>query len=156
MRATKPLFVAALFLGLANPAIAQTDPHHPEGTDTNSTATEAPADAQVPTPSAGNAMTQCPDMMGMMQSGEGVAMPMMQIHMLTMMQMHMQLMQQMQGDRTGGMMQPDAGSPPQMQMMEMMRSMQMMQMDLMQMMQRMQQMQKGMAAPEAPAEGAMP
>lgn len=155
MRATKPLFVAALFLGLANPAIAQTDPHHPEGVDTPSTATKAPADgaAQLPTPPADNAMTQCPDKMGMMMQGERAAMPMMQMHMMTMMQMHMQLMQQMQGDGAGGMTRPDAGSPPQMQMMEMMQSMQMMQMDMMQMM---QQMQKDMAAPDGPAEGAMP
>jgi hypothetical protein len=152
MRATKPLFVAALFLGLANPAIAQTDPHHPESADTPSTATEAPADetAQLPASAAGNAMTQCPDMMGMMQQGGGAAMPMMQMHMMAMMQMHMQLMQQMQ---SGGMMQPGAGGPPQMQMMEMMQSMQAMQMDMMQMM---QQMQKDMPAADVPAERAMP
>ncbi|MDH4985028.1 hypothetical protein QEZ47_05640 [Aminobacter anthyllidis] len=152
MRVTKPLFIAALFLGLANPAIAQTDPHHPEGADTPSAATETPSDkiAQLPAPPAGNAITQCPDMMGMMQRGGGAAMPMMQMHMMTMMQMHLQLMQQMQ---SGGMMQPGAGGSPQMQMMEMMRSMQMMQMDMMQMM---RQMQKDMPAPEAPAEGDMP
>ena len=151
MRVTKPLFIAALFLGLANPAIAQTDPHHPDGADTRSTAAETPADkiAQ-PAPPVANAMTQCPDIMGMMQRGGGAAMPMMQMHMMTMMQMHLQLMQQMQ---SGRMMQPGAGGSPQMQMMEMMRSMQMMQMDMMQMM---RQMQKDMPAPEAPAEGDMP
>lgn len=152
MRVTKPLFIAALFLGLANPAIAQTDPHHPEGADTPSAATETPADkiAQLPAPPAANAMTQCPDMMGMMQRSGGEAVPLMQMHMMTMMQMHLQLMQQMQ---SGRMMQPGAGGSPQMQMMEMMRSMQMMQMDMMQMM---RQMQKDMPAPEAPAEGDMP
>lgn len=154
MAVTKPLFVAALFLGLANPAIAQTDPHHPEGADTPSTVTEAPANetAQLPTPPPGTAMTQCPDAMGMMQHGGGVAMTTMQMHMMAMMQMHMQLMQQMQSGM-GGMMLPEAGGSPQMQMMAMMRSMQVMQMDMMQMM---QQMQKDMAAPEVPAEGDMP
>lgn len=161
MRATKPLLVAALFFGLANPAIAQTDPHHPGGADATPTATEAPAGgaAQLAAPPAGNAITRCPDMMdmmGMMRPGEGAAMPMMQMHMMTMMQMHMQLMQQMQGDRTGGMMRPGTDGSPRMQMMEMMRSMQAMQMDMMQMMQQMQQMQQDMLAPAAPAEGAMP
>lgn len=157
MRATKPLFVAALFLGLANPAIAQIDPHHPEGAETPSTVTEAPADepAQLPTPPAGKAMTQCPDAMGMMQQGGGATTPMMQMHMMAMMQMHMQLMQQMQSGM-GGMMQPEAGGSPQMQMMEMMRSMQAMQMDMMQMMQQMQQMQKDMPMLEVPGEGDMP
>lgn len=155
MRVSKPLLVAALFLGLANPAIAQNDPHHPEGGDTPSAAAEAQAgDAAPPaSPPTGTAMTQCPDMMGMMQQGGGTAMPMMQMHMMAMMQMHMQLMQQMQGGGMGRMMQPGAGGSPRVQMMEMMRSMQVMQMDMMQMM---QQMQKDMAAPEATDEGAMP
>lgn len=158
MHVAKPLFIAALFLGFANPAIAQTDPHHPEGADTTTTQAGTPAEGATPpaTPQAGSATTQCPDMMGMMgmmQPGEGQAMPMMHMHMhmMGMMQMHMQLMQQMPGDRTDGMMQPSADDAPQMQMMEMMRSMQMMQMD---MMQQMQQMQENLAAPEAPAEGA--
>jgi hypothetical protein len=152
MRVIKSLFVAALFLGLANPAIAQTDPHHPEGGDTPSVEAGAPAGdaAQLAAPPTGSAMSRCPDMMGMMQQGGGAAMPMMQMHMMAMMQMHMQLMQQMQGGM-GGMMQPQAGGSPQMQMMEMMRSMQMMQMDMIQMMQR---MQKDVGAPGAPAEGA--
>lgn len=157
MHISKPLFIAALFLGLVNPAIAQTDPHHPEGADTTATEAETPAEGTTPppTPQAGSGRTQCPDMgmMGMMQPSEGRAMPMMQMHMMTMMQMHMQLMQQMPGHRTGGMMQPGANDPAQMQMMEMMRSMQMMQMDMMQLM---QQMQKDLAAPRAPAEGAKP
>lgn len=154
MHIAKPLFVAALFLGLANPAIAQTDPHHPEAADTTTTEAETPAEAATPpTPQAGSAMNQCPDMMGMMQPVQGQAMPMMHMHMMAMMQMHMQLMQQMSGHRTGSTMQGGADDAPQMQMMEMMGSMQMMQMDMMQMM---QQMQKGMAAPEAPAEGTMP
>jgi hypothetical protein len=155
MHITKPLSIAALFFGLANPAIAQTDPHHPEGADTTTTETETPADGapQPPPPQAGSAMTQCPDMMGMMQPGEGQVMPMMHMHMMAMMQMHMHLMQQMPGHGTGGMMQPGADDAPQMQMMEMMRSMQMMQMDMMQIM---QQMQENLAAPEAPAEGATP
>lgn len=152
MRATMLLFVATLFLGLANPAIAQTDPHHPEGADAPTTAIEAPVDetAHLPTPAAGNATTQCPDMMGMMQQGGANAMPMMQMHMMGMMQIHMQLMQQMQ---SGGTMQPGTGGSPQMQMMAMMQSMRAMQMDMMQMM---QQMQNNLAAPEAPAEGATP
>ncbi|MBA8905563.1 hypothetical protein [Aminobacter ciceronei] len=152
MRVTRPLFMAALFLSLANPAIAQTDPHHPEGADTPSATTGTPAGniAQLPAPPAANATAQCPDMMGMMKGGGGAAIPMMQMHMMTMMQMHLQLMQQMQ---SGGMMQPGAGGSPQMQMMEMMRSMQMMQMDMMRMM---RQMQMDIPAPEAPAEGDMP
>lgn len=158
MHLTKPIFVAALFLGLANPAIAQTDPHHPEGADTTTTEAETPTEGgpPPPMPQAGSAISQCPDMkgmMGMMQPGEGQAMPMMHMQMMAMMQMHMHLMQQMSGQRTGGMMQPGADDLPQMQMMEMMRSMQMMQMDMMQMM---QQMQKDPAAPGAPAEGATP
>ena len=100
MHIAKPLFVAALFLGLANPAIAQTDPHHPESADTTTTEAETPAEGATPSPApqAGSAMTQCPEMMGMMgmmQPGEGQAMPMMQMNMMAMMQMHMQLMQQM-------------------------------------------------------------
>jgi hypothetical protein len=155
MRVTRPLFMAALFLSLANPAIAQTDPHHPEGADTPSATTGTPAGniAQLPAPPAANATAQCPDMMGMMKGGGGAAIPMIQMHMMTMMQMHLQLMQQMQ---SGGMMQPGAGGSPQMQMMEMMRSMQMMQMDMMRMMRMMRQMQKDIPAPEAPAEGDMP
>ncbi len=155
MRVIKPLVVAALFLGLANPAIAQTDPHHPQGGDPPPAVVEAPAGdaAQLAAPPAGSAMSRCPDMMGMMQQGAGgPAMPMMQMHMMAMMQMHMQLMQQMHGGM-GGMMQPEAGGSPQMQMMEMMRSMQMMQMDMMQMM---QQMQKDVGEPETPVEEAMP
>lgn len=155
MRATMLLFVATLFLGLANPAIAQTDPHHPEGADAPTTAIEAPVDetAHLPTPAAGNATTQCPDMMGMMgmmQQGGANAMPMMQMHMMGMMQIHMQLMQQMQ---SGGTMQPGTGGSPQMQMMAMMQSMRAMQMDMMQMM---QQMRRDMPATEAPAERGMP
>lgn len=154
MHVTKPLFVAALFLGLANPAIAQTDPHHPEAADTTTTEAETPAEAVTPpTPQAGSAMSQCPDMMGMMQPVEGQAMPMMHMHMMAMMQMHMQHMQQMSGHRTGSMMQGGADDAPQMQMMEMMQSMQMMQMDMMQMM---QQMQKDMPEADVPAERAMP
>jgi hypothetical protein len=154
MRVPRPLLVAGLFLGLANPAIAQADPHHPEGGDTPSAVVAAPAGdaAQLAASPAGTATTQCPDMMGMMQQGGGSAMPMMHMHMMAMMHMHMQLMQQMQGGM-GGMMRPDAGSSPQMQMMEMMRSIQIMQMGMMQMM---QQMQMNMAAPEAADEGAMP
>lgn len=152
MRITKPLLVAAMVAGLVNPAIAQTDPHHPEGGEPPAAVAETPADdkAQLAAPPAGDGTAKCPDMMGMMQQGGGTTMPMMQMHMMSMMQMHMQLMQQMQG---GGMMQPGAGGSPQMQMMEMMRSMQMMQMELMQMM---QQMQRGMAAPQAPDEEATP
>ena len=155
MHIAKPLFIAALFLGLANPAVAQTDPHHPEAADTTTAEAETPAEGATPpaTPQAGSAMSQCPDIMGLMQPGEGQALPMMHMHMMAMMPMHMQLMQQMQGHRTGSMMQPGADGAPQMQMMEMMRSMQMMQMDMMQMM---QQMQKDLAAPGAPAEGATP
>lgn len=161
MHLTKPIFIAALFLGLANPAIAQIDPHHPEGADTTTTEAQTPAEAANPpaTPQAGSAMSQCPDMMGMMgmmgmmQPGEGQAMPMMHMHMMAMMQMHMQLMHQMPGHPTGSMMPRGADDAPQMQMMEMMRSMQTMQMDMMQMM---QQMQNNLAAPEAPAEGATP
>lgn len=157
MHVTKPLFVTALLLGLANPAIAQTDPHHPEGADATAVATEAPAEGapQLPASRAGSAMPQCPDMgmMGMMQPGEGQAMSTMHMHMMTMMQMHMQLMRQMQDYQTGGMMQPGADDPPQMQMMEMMQSMQMMQLDMMRMM---QQMQQNLTAPEAPAEGGTP
>lgn len=160
MHVTKPLFVAALFLGLANPAIAQTDPHHPESADTTTTKAETPAEGTPPpaAPQAGSAMTQGPrmmGMMGMMQPGEGQAMSIMHMHMHMMAMMHMQLMQEMPGHRTGGMMQPGANDAPQMQMMEMMRSMQTMQMDMMQMMQQMQQMQKNLA-PGAPAEGTKP
>jgi hypothetical protein len=153
MHIAKPLFVAALFLGLANPAIAQADPHHPEAADTTTTEAETPAKAATPpTPQAGSAMNQCPDMMGMMPV-EGQAMPMMHMQMMAMMQMHMQLMQQMSGHRTGSTMQGGADDAPPMQMMEMMGSMQMMQMDMMQMM---QQMQKDLAEPGAPAERAKP
>lgn len=152
MHIAKPLFVAALFLGLANPAIAQTDPHHPESADTTTTEAETPAEGAPPpaTPQAGSAMTQRPDMMGM----TGMMGMMQHMHMMAMMQMHMQRMQEMPGHRTGGMMQPGADDAPQMQMqmMEMMRSMQMMQMDMMQMMQQMQQK----LAPGAPAEGNKP
>ena len=154
MHIAKPLFVAALFLGLANPAIAQADPHHPEAADTTTTEAETPAEAATPpTPQAGSAMNQCPDMMGMMQPVEGQAMPMMHMQMMAMMQMHMQLMQQMSGHRTGSTMQGGVDDAPPMQMMEMMGSMQMMQMDMMQMM---QQMQKDLAEPGAPAEGTKP
>ena len=142
MRVITPLCIATLFLGLANPAVAQTDPHHPEGAPPSAVAEEPEGDsAQLAVPSAGNAMTQCPGMMSMMPQGAGeTAMPMMQ----------MQLMQQMQ---SGGMLQPAPSGSPQMQMMEMMRSMQIMQMDLMQMM---QQMRKDAATPQPPAMGAAP
>ncbi|RYE46651.1 MAG: hypothetical protein EOP24_14480 [Hyphomicrobiales bacterium] len=152
MRVITPLCIATLFLGLANPAVAQTDPHHPEGAPPSAVAEEPEGDsAQLAVPSAGNAMTQCPGMMSMMPQGAGeTAMPMMQMHMMAMMQMQMQLMQQMQ---SGGMHQPAPSGSPQMQMMEMMRSMQIMQMDLMQMM---QQMRKDAATPQPPAMGAAP
>lgn len=157
MRFIKPLAVAALAIGLASPALAQTDPHHPEGDVTPPAEAGMPATgmAQPATPSPADAATRCPDMMGMMQGGGTTLMPMMQMHMMAMMQsmQMMQQMQQMQQMQGGGMMQPGADGSPQMQMMEMMRSMQMMQMDLMQMMQRMQQ---GMAAPEGSTEGAKP
>ncbi len=154
MRFIKPLVVAALAIGLASPAIAQTDPHHPEGDVTPPAEAGMPATvmARPAAPTPADAATQCPDMMGMMQGG-GTLMPMMQMHMMAMMQMHMQMMQQMQQMQSRGMMQPEASVSPQMQMMEMMRSMQMMQMDLMGMM---QQMQNGTAAPEASTEGAKP
>lgn len=154
MRFIKPLVVAALAIGLASPAIAQTDPHHPEGDVTPPAEAGMPATvmARPAAPTPADAATQCPDMMGMMQGGGTTLMPMMQMHMMAMMQ-SMQMMQQMQQMQGGGMMQPGADGSLQMQMMEMMRSMQMMQMDLMQMM---QQMQQGMAAPEGSNEGAKP
>lgn len=145
MRLIKLLVMAALFIGLSGPALAQTDPHHPEGDATPAVADMPAGNTQPAVPPPGNATTQCPDMMGMMQGG-GTLMPTMQMHMMAMMQMHMQLMQQMQG----GMMQPGSS---QMQMMAMMQSMQMMQMDLMQMMQR---MRNDTAAPEGSTEGAKP
>ncbi|MBN9308510.1 MAG: hypothetical protein J0I99_15980 [Devosia sp.] len=139
MRSLRSLFVAAIVVGLASPALAQTDPHHPEatgaapaveGTETAPAVvgTDAAPSAGMPaTTTPGSDMSACPDMMSMMkmmmQSGSG-----------------------------------DAQSMQMMQMMQMMQSMQMMQMQLMQQMQQMQQMRSGAApmGPDLPAEGASP
>lgn len=108
MRTLKSLSALALLIGLATPAFAQIDPHHPEGTDAPVPTEEvAPTDeSDVPTPPVSDtAVAQCPDMMGMMammQNGRAGKpdMPIMQMQMMQVMQqmqvMQMQLMQLMQ------------------------------------------------------------
>jgi hypothetical protein len=120
MHLTKPIFIAALFLGLANPAIAQTDPHHPEGADTTATEAETPAEGvtPLPTPQAGSVMSQCPDMlgmMGMMQPGTDDPPQMQMMEMMRSMQMMqmdmMQMMQQMQKNLAAPGAPAEGGTP---------------------------------------------
>ena len=121
MRTIKSLLAATLLLSLVNPALAQTDPHHPEGAETPAANEEAaPAEegaTAAPTApvAAGSAANKCPEMMGMMGM-----MPMMQQGMaakpdMSMMQMQMQMMQMMQ-------MQMQMQVQMQMQMMQIMQN----------------------------------
>lgn len=94
MRTIHLAAAAVLIAGLAAPAFAQDDPHHPESA-------EAPAADEAPTDTAaGDTATKCLDPMGgMMGMMGGMMQPGMsgssQMQMMTMMQM-MQMMQSMQ------------------------------------------------------------
>ena len=95
MRAFKALSIAALAFAIAHPALAQDDPHHPEGAEVPAAQApainEAPADkSDTPEPNApANPMMGCPDMMGTMGMME-----MMQ-SMQSMQMMQMEMMRQM-------------------------------------------------------------
>ncbi|ODT17519.1 MAG: hypothetical protein ABS35_25645 [Kaistia sp. SCN 65-12] len=108
MRSLKYLFAATIIVALASPALAQSDPHHPDAAETAPAldATDAAPLAETPDPAKTEPnATACPDMMSMMmQSGtpnsQSMMMQMMQM-MQSMQMMQMQLMQQMRQMQPG-------------------------------------------------------
>lgn len=123
MRSLKYLFAATMIIALASPALAQSDPHHPDKAET-APAVDA-ADAALPTETPVPATTEanttaCPDMMSMMKmmmqpetaDTQSMMMQMMQM-MQSMQMMQMQLTQQMQQMQPGMQQQvPDEETSP--------------------------------------------
>lgn len=118
MRSLKYLFAATMIIALASPALAQSDPHHPDKAET-APAVDA-ADAALPTETPVPATTEanttaCPDMMLMQpETADTQSMMMQMMQMMQSMQMmQMQLTQQMQQMQPGMQQQvPDEETSP--------------------------------------------